>query len=112
MRRGTSGKCAATRIGVSGLNSGLLLAQRLRLVTMDSVGEECTKLKHEYDKCFNKWYSEKFLKGDYTSDCDELFKKYKACVLKAVLDKKILEKEEDIEIGKYNFEKPKDEAKS
>jgi TRIAP1/MDM35 family protein len=47
---------------------------------MDSIGKECTPLKHEYDACFNKWYSERFLKGDVTPECDALFTTYKACV--------------------------------
>ena len=48
---------------------------------MDSIGEECTELKREYDACFNQWFSEKFLKGDYKSDpCAGIFQKYQACV--------------------------------
>ncbi|ORX58808.1 hypothetical protein DM01DRAFT_1371826 [Hesseltinella vesiculosa] len=54
-----------------------------------SVGADCTKLKIKYDNCFNKWYSEKFLKGDTTPECDELFKDYRACVLVALKDKGI-----------------------
>ncbi|PVU98924.1 hypothetical protein BB559_001136 [Furculomyces boomerangus] len=47
---------------------------------MESMGSECTPLKKEYDDCFNKWYSEKFLKGEKTDDCQELFKKYRICI--------------------------------
>jgi TRIAP1/MDM35 family protein len=46
-----------------------------------SIGAECTELKQKYDTCFNKWYSEKFLKGDTTPECEDLFKDYKACVM-------------------------------
>lgn len=46
-----------------------------------SIGPECTELKQKYDTCFNKWYSEKFLKGDTTPECEDLFKDYKACVM-------------------------------
>lgn len=46
-----------------------------------SVGANCTDLKLKYDSCFNKWYSEKFLKGDTTSECEDLFKDYRACVM-------------------------------
>lgn len=46
-----------------------------------SVGPNCTELKQKYDTCFNKWYSEKFLKGDTTPECEELFKDYRACVM-------------------------------
>jgi hypothetical protein len=46
-----------------------------------SVGADCTELKQRYDTCFNKWYSEKFLKGDTTPECEDLFKDYRACVM-------------------------------
>ena len=49
---------------------------------MESIGPQCTELKKEYDECFNKWYSEKFLRGDLaTTPCQELFEDYKACLL-------------------------------
>jgi TRIAP1/MDM35 family protein len=46
-----------------------------------SVGVNCTELKQKYDNCFNRWYSEKFLKGDTTPECEQLFKDYRACVM-------------------------------
>ncbi|KAH8555562.1 mitochondrial distribution/morphology family 35/apoptosis [Umbelopsis sp. PMI_123] len=54
-----------------------------------SIGSECTELKQKYDSCFNKWYSEKFLKGDTTPECEDLFKDYKACVMVALKEKQI-----------------------
>ena len=49
---------------------------------MNSIGPECNDLKKEYDACFNVWYSESFLKGEYKSDpCGELLKNYRSCVL-------------------------------
>ncbi|XP_057305783.1 TP53-regulated inhibitor of apoptosis 1-B-like isoform X1 [Hydractinia symbiolongicarpus] len=60
---------------------------------MDSIGKECTPLKHEYDQCFNKWYSEQFLNGNWEvkngEPCAELFAKYKACVMKTLKEKNI-----------------------
>lgn len=55
------------------------------MVEMESIGKECGELKQEYDACFNKWYSEKFLKGDMEFSqnyvpCEELFKVYRDCV--------------------------------
>ncbi|MGH0168307.1 UNVERIFIED_CONTAM: hypothetical protein FKN15_054045 [Acipenser sinensis] len=48
---------------------------------MNSVGEGCTELKREYDQCFNRWFAEKFLKGDRSGDpCIEMFKNYQQCV--------------------------------
>ncbi|CAO3609442.1 unnamed protein product [Mucor hiemalis] len=54
-----------------------------------SVGPECTELKKQYDNCFNKWYSEKFLKGDTSSECEDLFKDYRACVMGTLKEKGI-----------------------
>lgn len=48
---------------------------------MNSVGEACTELKREYDQCFNRWFAEKFLKGESAGDpCVQLFKRYQLCV--------------------------------
>lgn len=48
---------------------------------MNSIGENCTQLKKDYDNCFNNWFSDRFLKGD-TDDslCAPLFKVYQQCV--------------------------------
>ncbi|XP_073485399.1 TP53-regulated inhibitor of apoptosis 1 [Aquarana catesbeiana] len=57
---------------------------------MNSVGEECTDMKREYDQCFNRWFAEKFLKGEGSGDpCTELFRRYRSCVQKAIKDKDI-----------------------
>ncbi|KAJ5692970.1 hypothetical protein N7462_002393 [Penicillium macrosclerotiorum] len=55
-----------------------------------SIAPECNDIKEKYDTCFLKWYSEKYLRGNTTSnDCEELFKKYKACLTKSLKDKGI-----------------------
>lgn len=51
---------------------------------MNSIDPDCTPLKTVYDACFNTWYSEKFLKGIKSDDCEELFTVYQACVKKAL----------------------------
>ncbi|KAI9025694.1 mitochondrial distribution/morphology family 35/apoptosis [Hyaloraphidium curvatum] len=57
---------------------------------MASLSPECTGLKKEYDDCFNKWYADKFLRGDVASnDCKDLFDRYRACVWNAVREKKL-----------------------
>uniref|UniRef100_A0A670JRN2 TP53 regulated inhibitor of apoptosis 1 n=2 Tax=Podarcis TaxID=42163 RepID=A0A670JRN2_PODMU len=62
-------------------------------VAMNSVGEACTEMKREYDQCFNRWFAEKFLKGeggDGSGDpCAQLFKRYQLCVQKAIKEKDI-----------------------
>uniref|UniRef100_A0AAZ3R4Q4 TP53-regulated inhibitor of apoptosis 1 n=1 Tax=Oncorhynchus tshawytscha TaxID=74940 RepID=A0AAZ3R4Q4_ONCTS len=72
---------------------------------MNSVGEGCTELKREYDQCFNRWFAEKFLKGDRSGDpCTEMFKKYQHCVQKAI-------KEKDIPIDGVEFMGPNKEKR-
>uniref|UniRef100_T1J6E1 TP53 regulated inhibitor of apoptosis 1 n=1 Tax=Strigamia maritima TaxID=126957 RepID=T1J6E1_STRMM len=51
---------------------------------MNSVGEECNELKKTYDACFNKWFAERFLKGDTEDVCSPLFKAYQTCVKEAI----------------------------
>ena len=47
---------------------------------MNSVSDTCQPLKKEYDACFNSWFKDKFLKGDSTDSCVNLFKSYQTCV--------------------------------
>lgn len=63
----------------------------ISLINMNSIVAECTTLKHDYDKCFNLWFSSKFLKGQSTlpEECDHLFEKYKACI-KPFLEKEMI----------------------
>ncbi|XP_061458379.1 TP53-regulated inhibitor of apoptosis 1 [Rhineura floridana] len=61
---------------------------------MNSVGEACTEMKREYDQCFNRWFAEKFLKGEGGDGsggdpCAQLFKRYQLCVQKAIKEKDI-----------------------
>lgn len=49
---------------------------------MESFDSECTPLKTKYDECFNKWFRERYLKGetDHNEACGELFEAYQQCV--------------------------------
>ncbi|ESO95307.1 hypothetical protein LOTGIDRAFT_150088 [Lottia gigantea] len=51
---------------------------------MESIGSDCLELKLQYDKCFNKWFAEKYLKGVHQDECAHLFKPYQDCVKKAL----------------------------
>lgn len=43
--------------------------------------EPCREYKEKYEACFNQWFAEKFLKGNYNDDmCFELLKTYTNCV--------------------------------
>ncbi|KAJ3190955.1 phosphatidylinositol N-acetylglucosaminyltransferase subunit gpi1 [Irineochytrium annulatum] len=56
---------------------------------MSSISPECNELKQKYDTCFNRWYSEKFLKGQIEEECEGLFKLYRGCVWKAISEKNV-----------------------
>ncbi|CAI7626200.1 hypothetical protein N7533_006774 [Penicillium manginii] len=55
-----------------------------------SIAPECNEIKERYDTCFLKWYSEKYLRGNTTSnECEELFTKYKKCLNKVLKERGI-----------------------
>ncbi|OAP58857.1 hypothetical protein AYL99_06154 [Fonsecaea erecta] len=55
-----------------------------------SLAPECNEVKEKYDSCFLKWYSEKYIRGNSSTDeCEPLFKQYKSCLTKALKDKGI-----------------------
>lgn len=55
-----------------------------------SFAPECTDAKLEYDDCFNKWYTEKFLQGkSIQNECTELWENYITCVNTALASHKI-----------------------
>jgi len=66
-------------------------AEKDKEVTMNSVGADCTELKHKYDECFNRWFVDQFLKGNLKEDeeCKTLFSSYQSCVKKALKDQDI-----------------------
>ncbi|XP_063350407.1 TP53-regulated inhibitor of apoptosis 1 [Pelmatolapia mariae] len=83
-RVGTAGRSSRFRSSVVSEPSGVFFPE------MNSVGEACTELKREYDTCFNRWFAEKFLKGDRSGDpCTESFRKYQRCVQAAIKEKEI-----------------------
>eukprot|EP00049_Salpingoeca_infusionum_P001248 m.46683 g.46683 ORF g.46683 m.46683 type:complete len:120 (-) comp10933_c0_seq5:157-516(-) len=47
---------------------------------MPSVAEECTQAKHEYERCFNQWYTNEFIKGSKKDPCSHLLKAYNKCL--------------------------------
>uniref|UniRef100_A0A8D2DFN7 TP53-regulated inhibitor of apoptosis 1 n=1 Tax=Sciurus vulgaris TaxID=55149 RepID=A0A8D2DFN7_SCIVU len=76
---------------------------------MNSVGEACTDMKRKYDQCFNRWFAEKFLKGDGSGDpCTDLFKRYQQCIQKAIKEKEI--PIEGLEFMGHGKEKPENSS--
>ena len=43
--------------------------------------DPCASLKKRYEKCFNHWYTEEFLKGQLEPKCQEEFEEYRDCVV-------------------------------
>ncbi|EGD97067.1 hypothetical protein H112_08364 [Trichophyton rubrum D6] len=55
-----------------------------------SLAPECNEIKERYDSCFLKWYSEKFLRGNTsTNECEEVFQQYKKCLFRTLKEKGI-----------------------
>lgn len=56
----------------------------------ESISSECTKLRLDYDNCFNKWFKDVFLANDGENDlgnekiCEPEFNKYHECLFKAI----------------------------
>ncbi|XP_050216804.1 uncharacterized protein At4g33100 [Mercurialis annua] len=48
----------------------------------------CAQLRAAYNNCFNRWYSEKFLKGQWDkAECVSEWENYRACLSKHLDDK-------------------------
>ena len=45
-----------------------------------SIDSKCSELKLEYETCFNRWYSEKFLQNRFDDECSKIFDKYQECL--------------------------------
>ncbi|XP_014286648.1 TP53-regulated inhibitor of apoptosis 1 [Halyomorpha halys] len=64
---------------------------------MNSIGNTCNEIKHQYDECFQSWFTEKFLKGTINDDaCDPLFKLYQQCIQKTMKENHIEVKDAEI----------------
>ncbi|XP_020522151.1 uncharacterized protein At4g33100 isoform X2 [Amborella trichopoda] len=50
----------------------------------------CAHLRAAYHDCFNRWYSEKYLKGQWDKEeCVSEWGKYRACLVKHLEDKQL-----------------------
>ncbi|XP_031480742.1 uncharacterized protein At4g33100 [Nymphaea colorata] len=48
----------------------------------------CSELRNAYNDCFNKWYAEKYMKGQRDKhDCVAEWEKYRACLMQFLEDK-------------------------
>ncbi|XP_038699191.1 uncharacterized protein At4g33100 [Tripterygium wilfordii] len=61
----------------------------------------CADLRAAYHNCFNRWYSEKFVKGQWDKEeCVSEWKVYKACLSKHLDDKHRCFLEAEADLGK------------
>uniref|UniRef100_A0A6N2L4B1 GCK domain-containing protein n=4 Tax=Salix TaxID=40685 RepID=A0A6N2L4B1_SALVM len=68
----------------------------------------CAHLRAAYHNCFNRWYSEKFVKGQWgKEECVSEWQKYRAC-LSEHLDDKHLSRFLEAEILPSDLGKPVD----
>ncbi|RWR80306.1 Mitochondrial distribution/morphology family 35/apoptosis [Cinnamomum micranthum f. kanehirae] len=60
----------------------------------------CANLRASYHECFNKWYAEKFSKGQWDKEeCISEWEKYRACLMQHLDDKhlsRLLEDNSDL----------------
>lgn len=50
----------------------------------------CSRLRIAYNDCFNRWYTEKYLKGQWDKEeCKDELEAYRACVIKNMEDKNL-----------------------
>nr|GMC51298.1 uncharacterized protein At4g33100 [Ipomoea batatas]GME17062.1 uncharacterized protein At4g33100 [Ipomoea batatas] len=68
-----------------------------------SATSPCAHLREAYHNCFNRWYSEKFLKGQWDKEeCVSEWQKYRDCLSQHLDDKylsRFLEAEGTINLG-------------
>ncbi|PKA50965.1 Uncharacterized protein AXF42_Ash007621 [Apostasia shenzhenica] len=57
-------------------------------LTKGSPAAQCADLRSAYHDCFNRWFSEKFAKGQCDKEeCVAEWEKYKACLLEHLEEK-------------------------
>ncbi|PON95980.1 Mitochondrial distribution/morphology family protein [Trema orientale] len=66
----------------------------------------CANLRTAYHNCFNRWYSEKFVKGQWDKEeCVSEWRKYKACLSEHLEDKhlsRFLDAEESVDYSRIS----------
>ncbi|KAG9451745.1 hypothetical protein H6P81_004649 [Aristolochia fimbriata] len=68
----------------------MFVHHNMRLKERSHCTSPCAHLRAAYHECFNRWYREKFLKGQWDKDeCGSEWEKYKACLTKHLEDKNL-----------------------
>ncbi|TVU09286.1 hypothetical protein EJB05_42788 [Eragrostis curvula] len=62
----------------------------------------CSEVRAAYHECFNRWYAEKFAKGQWQKDdCADHWNKYRACLEEHLEDKHLRQILLDAEASKF-----------
>ncbi|KAL1310299.1 hypothetical protein HN51_052943 [Arachis hypogaea] len=70
----------------------------------------CSHLRDAYNNCFNRWYSEKFMKGHWDKqECVAEWQKYRACLSQHLDDKLLSHFLEAEQIDQNHLSKPSNE---
>ncbi|EXB48302.1 hypothetical protein L484_003785 [Morus notabilis] len=65
-----------------------ILRKEKKSAASSSSTSPCANLRAAYHNCFNRWYSEKFVKGQWDKEeCVSEWQKYKACLVEHLEDK-------------------------
>ncbi|MCL7044133.1 hypothetical protein MKW94_008669 [Papaver nudicaule] len=82
----------------------MVMKEEVKKITVST--SPCAQLTSSYHQCFNKWYLEKFLKGEWDKEeCVTEWEKYRACLSKHFEVKQLarfLEEEADAGFPKSN----------
>ncbi|KAF0852661.1 mitochondrial distribution and morphology protein 35 (Mdm35) [Andalucia godoyi] len=65
----------------------------------ESISAPCAREKKDYTECFQSWYSTKFLKGQFTPECESEFQAFRDCMVTS-MEKKGIRKMVDEELQK------------
>ncbi|KAI4380851.1 hypothetical protein MLD38_006992 [Melastoma candidum] len=75
-----------------------------------SATSPCAHLRSAYYDCFNRWYTEKFVKGQWQKEeCVVEWRKYRTCLSEHLQDKQLstfLEAEDDNDVAKVELGGP------
>ncbi|KAK9273790.1 hypothetical protein L1049_018600 [Liquidambar formosana] len=70
---------------------GIIKSEKRDPSSFASSTSPCAHLRTAYHNCFNRWYSEKFLKGHWDKvECDAEWQKYRACLSQHLKDKHLI----------------------
>ena len=67
---------------VRAADSGSELQQKHQAGVAVTEGAQCQEAKDAYHRCFDRWYTQSFLKGELQQPCQEEWQVYRRCVQK------------------------------